>query len=141
MVQKASSTMEKVKLVEEVAGETCPRCGKPMVLRTGRYGKFLSCSAYPECKTSRPWLVKVGLRCPECGGDIVERRSKKKRIFYGCANYPRCKFISPRKPLTQPCPKCGSLLLPSGKGRAKCLRGDYEGEIPSAEPELTAAKL
>ncbi|MDP2744475.1 MAG: type I DNA topoisomerase [Dehalococcoidia bacterium] len=139
-VQKATSTMEKVKFVEEAPGEICPQCGKPMVIRMGRFGKFLACSAYPECKTTKPWMTKTGLRCPECGGNIVERRSKKKKIFYGCANYPNCKFVTSRKPLAQPCPVCGSLLLPAGRDKAKCWRGDYDGPVPSAEPELAAAK-
>jgi DNA topoisomerase-1 len=95
-----------------------------MVIKSGRFGKFIACSGYPECKTTKSLLAKIGVKCPECGGDIVQKRSKKKRIFYGCANYPKCNFATSTKPLPQPCPECGGLLVTWGK-KAKCLKCEH----------------
>ncbi len=86
-------------------GEFCPKCGSPMVLKSGRFGRFLACSKYPECKTTKP--ISLGIKCPLDGGDIVERRSKKGKLFYSCSNYPKCKFASWYKPVNRPCPLCG----------------------------------
>ena len=88
---------EKVALVE-VTEQKCPACGRPMVIKRGRFGKFLACSGYPECKTTMPFLVKTGIPCPKCDGELVQRRGKNKRLFYGCSNYPRCKFIASKLP-------------------------------------------
>lgn len=135
---KTTRPLEKEK--EEVTDEVCPNCGKPMVIKRGRFGKFLSCSGYPECKTTKPLKsARLNVRCPLCGGDIVERRNKKGKVFYGCSKYPECKFISPRRPLDQPCPKCGSVLVSAGRKVARCLKCDYKGPMPEkeAEPALT----
>jgi DNA topoisomerase-1 len=126
---QASQNMEKVKLSEESAGEVCPQCGLPMVIRIGRFGKFIACSGYPNCKTTRPYLVKTGATCPECGGELVERRSKKRRTFYGCANYPRCKFTLNRRPLPQLCPRCSGLLVALGKEKAGCFKCSFKGKL------------
>lgn len=128
-LQNAHERMEKVKLADEQTGETCPQCGKPILLKIGRFGKFLACSGYPECKYTQPYRVKIGVSCPQCGSDLVERLSKKKRIFYGCSNYPKCQFATFNKPLPEPCPKCGGLLTVSGKNRAKCTKCDYTGKL------------
>jgi len=128
-LQNASQLMEKVELADEVTEEVCPKCGKPMVVKTGRYGKFLACSGFPECKSTASFKVKTGAKCPECGSDLVEKRSKKKRIFYGCSNYPECKFATNSKPLPQPCPKCGSLLTVYRAKWAKCIKCEYKGKI------------
>ncbi len=128
-LDKASQLMEKVKLADEVTEEVCPKCGKPMVVKFGRYGKFLACSGYPECKSTKPFQVKVGVNCPECGSELIERLSKKKRIFYGCSNYPNCTFATNRKPLPQPCPKCGGLLTLYRGKQAKCTKCEYKGKI------------
>ncbi len=93
----------------EPTGEVCPKCGAPMVLRAGRFGKFLACSRYPECKTTKP--VPLGVKCPLDGGDIVERRSKKGRLFYSCGNYPKCNFISWYRPVNRACPQCQNPYL------------------------------
>ncbi|MDY6916834.1 MAG: type I DNA topoisomerase [Chloroflexota bacterium] len=119
-LKAADEQLGRVKAPEEPTDEVCPECGRPMVVKWGRYGKFLSCSAYPECTATKPYLVKLGVKCPKCGGDLVQRLSKKKRVFYGCANYPECDFVSRRKPLPQPCPKCGGLLVAVGKKKAAC---------------------
>jgi DNA topoisomerase-1 len=123
-LEKAVQTIERVKLADQPAGENCPKCGKPMVIKTGRFGKFIACTGYPECKTTHPYQVKLGIKCPECGqGDIVEKVSKKKRkIFYSCSRYPDCKFATGLKPVGQPCPSCGGMLVRFRGNAAKCLK-------------------
>jgi DNA topoisomerase-1 len=99
---------------EEEVNETCEQCGRPMLLRWGKYGKFLGCSGYPECKTVRPLqkAVDLGIKCPDCKeGDIKERRSRWGKVFYGCDRYPECKFASWDKPVPGPCPDCGDPIL------------------------------
>jgi len=127
-LQRASQVIEKVKLADEVTDEVCPKCGKPMVVKFGRYGKFLACSGYPECKSTKPFQVKIGVNCPECSSELVEKISKKKRIFYGCSNYPNCTFATNRKPLPQPCPQCGGLLTLYRGKQAKCTKCEYRGK-------------
>ncbi len=117
--------------------EKCPECGAPMVVKSGRFGRFLACSRYPECKGTRPFAAKVGVSCPKCGGDILERRSKRGRTFYGCSNYPKCDFTAWSRPLPRPCPICGSLLLAEREGKAKCTACNWRGEMeeePAPEP-------
>jgi len=128
-LKNASLLMEKVKLADELTEEICPQCGKPIVVKIGRYGKFLACSGYPECKYTKPFLVRVGVNCPECGGELIERLSKKKRTFYGCSNYPKCTFATNRKPLPQPCPQCGGLLTLYRGKQAKCTKCEYKGKV------------
>ena len=128
-LQNASLLMEKVKLADEVTEEICPECGKPMVIKTGRYGKFLACSGYPECKYTKSFQIKTGVSCPECGSELVERLTKKKRTFYGCSNYPDCHFATNFKPLPQPCPKCGGLLTQYRLKWAKCTKCEYKGKL------------
>ena len=134
-LQNASQLMEKVKLTDEVTDEICSECGKPMVVKFGRYGKFIACSGYPECKHTKPFQVKLGVKCPECGSELVEKVSKKKRTFYGCSNYPKCTFATNFRPLPQPCPKCGGLLTQYRGRQAKCTKCDYKGKIP--QPKTT----
>ena len=89
--------------------EKCPKCGSSMVVKRGRFGPFLACSAYPECKTAKSF--SIGVKCPKCGGDITQKRSKKGRIFYGCSNYPSCDFVTWQKPYPKPCPQCKAPIL------------------------------
>ena len=117
--------------------ETCPECGSPMVAKLSRYGPFLSCSRYPQCQGTRPLLVKTGARCPLCGGDIVEKRSRRGRVFYGCANYPSCKFTTWSRPLSTPCPECGGLLLAAGEGSGRCSQCRWRGQSPQETPAAT----
>ncbi|MEA2085449.1 MAG: topoisomerase DNA-binding C4 zinc finger domain-containing protein, partial [Chloroflexota bacterium] len=131
-LEKASRLMEKVKLPDEVTEESCPRCGKPLLIKTGRYGKFLACSGYPGCKYTRSFQIKTGVKCPQCGGEIVERMSKKKRAFYGCSNYPDCRFIVNSRPLPQPCPECGGLLTTYRLNQVKCTKCGYKGKLKQA---------
>jgi DNA topoisomerase-1 len=92
-------------------GEDCPSCGKPLVLRQGSYGEFVSCSGYPKCKYVKQNIVE-GMKCPKCGtGDLAERKARRGNIFWGCTNYPKCDFTSNNKPVPQPCPECKSPYL------------------------------
>ena len=128
-LQNASRLMEKVKLADELTEEICPKCGKPLVIKTGRYGKFLACSGYPKCKYTKSFLIKIGVSCPQCGSELIERLSKKKRTFYGCSNYPDCKFATNFRPLPYPCPKCGGLLTLYRGKQAKCTKCNYKGKL------------
>jgi DNA topoisomerase-1 len=110
-IDVADKEIKKIELEDEVSDEVCDLCGKPMLIKQSRYGKFLACSGYPECKNTKPILVPTGIKCPLCGNDIVERRSKKRgKIFYGCSGFPACKQVYWEKPIDRPCPKCGALL-------------------------------
>ena len=106
-LEKAEENIGDVKIEDEVTDIICEKCGKPFVIKMGRYGKFLACSGFPDCRNTRPLLEKIGVTCPKCGqGDVVKRRSKKGRIFYGCSRYPDCDFVSWDKPTGEPCPEC-----------------------------------
>ncbi len=119
-LEKARAEMPERKQGPEPIGRACPQCGHDLVLRYGRYGKFISCSNFPTCRYTEPYLEKIGVRCPQDGGEIVQRRTRKGRIFYGCANYPKCDFTSWARPLPQPCPACGGLLVIANKRQARC---------------------
>jgi DNA topoisomerase-1 len=119
-VAKAQAEMPVTKTGPEPIGRACPECGKELVIRYGRYGKFISCSGFPECRHTEAWLEKIGVTCPKDGGDIVSRKTRKGRVFFGCANYPNCDFTSWKRPLPQPCPKCGGLLVVANKREAQC---------------------
>ncbi len=124
LVKKAFDEMEK-KEVEET-GEECPECGSPLVIRNGKYGAFVACSNYPECKYIKPKEESEICACPKCGeGKIVEKRSKRGKIFYGCNNYPKCKTAYWDKPIGEACPKCGEMLVEKNK-KIKCSSCDYE---------------
>jgi len=111
-LEKAEDEIEEIEIKDEPAGIDCEKCGHEMVYKMGRFGKFLACSNFPECRNTKPILKKVGVKCPKCKeGNIVERRSKKRRIFYGCDAYPNCDFVSWDKPIAKPCPECNSLMV------------------------------
>jgi DNA topoisomerase-1 len=114
----------------EPTDERCDRCGAPMVVRSGRYGRFLGCSRYPECSGTRPMRTKVGVACPRCRGDLVARRTRRGRTFYGCVNYPRCRFVTWSRPLPGPCPNCGDLLVAAARDLARCLSCSWRGTPP-----------
>lgn len=124
-VKEAFSDMEKKAPVE--TGEVCPECGSSLVIRKGRYGEFTACSNYPECKYIKKDVVEVKeiMDCPECGGKIVEKTTRKGKIFYGCNNYPKCKFASWDKPTGGVCPECGKILVEKN-GKIKCSECSYE---------------
>ncbi len=119
-VKKAQAEMPVTKSGPEPIGRICPEDGGELVIRYGRFGKFISCANFPTCRYTEPWLEKIGVKCPKDGGEIVERKTRKGRTFYGCANYPTCDFTSWKKPLVNPCPKCGGLLVIANKREAQC---------------------
>lgn len=126
-VANAFDKMEKKE--DEQTGEVCPDCGKPMVIKNGRYGKFEACSGYPECKYIKPKekapVVEV-CDCPKCGGKIVERKTKRGKVFYGCGSFPKCKVAVWDKPTGELCPECHSLLVENKDSKIKCSACDYE---------------
>jgi DNA topoisomerase-1 len=120
-VKLAEQKMPELNMGPEPIGRACPECGKELVIRYGRYGKFISCSGFPDCRHTEAWLEKIGVTCPKDGGDIVSRKTRKGRTFYGCANYPNCDFTSWKLPLPHPCPECGGMLVVANKNQAQCL--------------------
>jgi len=110
-VEAALETMERVKIAPKESDQVCPNCGRKMLIREGRFGEFLGCSGYPDCKTTMPLTKPLDVKCPVCGeGDVVEKRSRKGKIFYGCNRYPDCNFVTWDKPTNKHCPKCNGLL-------------------------------
>ncbi|WP_163530546.1 type I DNA topoisomerase [Halobacillus ihumii] len=134
-LDKAEKEMEEIEIKDETAGIDCEKCGHEMVYKMGRYGKFLACSNFPDCRNTKPILKEVGVTCPKCNeGEVVERKSKKNRKFYGCDRYPECDFISWDKPISRPCPRCESLLVEkrSKKGtQIQCTECDYKEQPQS----------
>ena len=132
-VARAEEEMEKIEIKDEPAGEDCEVCGAPMVIKMGRYGKFMACSNFPDCRNTKAIVKTIGVTCPKCkDGDVVERKSKKNRLFYGCSNYPECDFISWDKPIGRDCPKCNHYLMEHKKGRSSqviCSNCDYKEEV------------
>jgi DNA topoisomerase-1 len=120
-VRQADNLIPEMKSGPQPIGRPCPQCGQELVIRWGRYGKFISCSNFPQCRYTEPLLEKIGVKCPKDGGDLVERKTRKGRIFYGCANYPKCDFTTWKRPLPLPCPQCGGLLVIANKQHAQCL--------------------
>ena len=137
----AEAEIPHVDIPLEVSDVPCDKCGKLMVIREGRFGKFLACPGFPECRNTKPILVKIGVRCPKCGGEIIERKTKTGKIFYGCEKYPDCDFTSWDKPLNDKCAKCGSMLVEhverNGKKKTYCLNPDCADARPV---RTTAAK-
>lgn len=113
-VDKALVEQESVTIADEVTDEICELCGRNMVIKYGPHGKFLACPGFPECKNTKPYLEKTGVPCPKCGKDVVIKKTKKGRIYYGCEANPECDFMSWQKPSTQKCPKCGSYMVEKG---------------------------
>lgn len=110
-LEHAAEHMERVKIEPKESDEVCPECGRKMLIRESRFGEFLGCSGYPECKKTMPIQKKVGVQCPACGqGEIIQRMSKKRKVFYGCNRYPECSFVTWDKPIDRRCPKCNSIL-------------------------------
>lgn len=122
-LEKAKVEMKNVKiqLEEDTTDIPCDKCGRMMVIKTGRYGRFLACPGYPECKNAKPLIVNTGAKCPVCGGEIIERKSKKGHTFYGCGNWPKCNFMSWDAPAGEDCPKCGKTLFKKKGGKTICM--------------------
>jgi DNA topoisomerase-1 len=110
-LEKADESIGHVELPVEVSDVPCDICGRMMVVKQGRFGKFLACPGFPECKNTKPYYEKIGVQCPKCGKDIVMKRTRKGRIFYGCIDNPECDFMSWARPVSTKCPKCGSLMV------------------------------
>lgn len=129
-LETAEEEMEKIEIKDEPAGIDCEECGHEMVYKMGRYGKFLACSNFPDCRNTKPILKEIGVKCPKCKeGNVVERKSKKRRIFYGCDRFPECDFVSWDKPIARPCPKCDSLLVEKKSKKdtqIQCTNCDYK---------------
>ena len=137
-VSEAEQAMPTVRSEPEATGEICEKCGHPMVLKTGRYGKFVACSNFPACRNTRPYLTKIGVSCPECGGELVERHTRRKRVFYGCSRYPECQFSTWSRPVARRCPACGGLLTVARKGWLKCL--GCQAQVPAEEVDEGAVE-
>lgn len=128
-VERAEEEMEKIEIKDEPVGEDCEKCGSPMVYKMGRYGKFMACSNFPDCRNTKAIVKEIGVKCPTCKeGEVVERKSKRNRIFYGCERYPECDFVSWDRPIGRDCPKCEHYLVETKKGKkaqVKCTNCDY----------------
>lgn len=129
----AEEKIEKIQIKDEPAGFDCELCGHPMVIKLGRYGKFYACSNFPDCRNTKAIVKEIGVTCPVCHeGQVIERKSKKNRIFYGCSRYLECDFTSWDKPVGRPCPKCGQYLVEKkvkGGKQVVCINGDYEENV------------
>ena len=113
-VQTAEKELESVKIEDEVSDEVCELCGRQMVIKSGPHGKFLACPGFPECKNTKPYLEKIGVPCPKCGKEVVRKKTKKGRLYYGCEANPDCDFMSWQKPSNQKCPQCGAYMVEKG---------------------------
>ncbi|KKK39581.1 DNA topoisomerase I [Mesobacillus campisalis] len=126
----AEKEMQEIEIKDEPAGEDCEQCGNEMVFKMGRYGKFMACSNFPDCRNTKAIVKEIGVKCPNCKeGNIIERKSKKRRIFYGCDRFPACEFLSWDKPIARSCPKCDSLMVEKKlkKGvQVSCTECDYK---------------
>ena len=136
-LEVAEDEMKEVEIQDEVSDEVCDKCGRPMVYKMGRFGKFLACSGFPDCRNTKPIVKEIGVACPQCHeGRVIERRSKKGRIFYGCDRYPACEYVSWDKPAGKPCPTCETMLVEkrnrSGT-RLQCPQCGYTEELPDSE--------
>lgn len=118
---KAEMKDVKIQLEEDTTDIPCEKCGRMMVIKTGKYGRFLACPGYPECKNAKPLVLNTGAKCPECGSDIIERRSKKGHVFYGCSSWPKCNFMSWDAPTDEKCPNCGKTLFKNRSGKLSCM--------------------
>ena len=110
-LEKAEEVIGEIEVPEEVSDVVCEKCGRNMVVKQGRYGKFLACPGFPDCRNTKPLLKDTGVACPKCGGRIVERRSRRGQLFYGCERYPECDYVTWDQPLTDKCPECGGPMF------------------------------
>lgn len=135
MLSVAEKEIEQIQVADEVTDEVCEQCGRNMVIKMGRFGKFLACPGFPECRNTRPLLEPTGVSCPRCDGELVLRRSKKGRKFYGCSNYPECEFVVWDLPTNRKCPECGGLMVVKdarGKKVYRCIDKDCKGKVVAA---------
>ncbi len=137
-LKKAKAEMEgvKIQLEEDKTDIPCDKCGKMMVIKTGRFGKFLACPGYPDCKNTKPLIAETGAKCPKCGGNVIQRKSKKGYVFYGCGNYPNCDFSTWDAPTKETCPQCGSSLF-KHKATHVCLKEGCGYEVAAPRKRST----
>ncbi len=132
-LRRAVEQMPEMKAEPVKIDRNYPKCKNPLVIRHGRYGKFIGCSNFPECHYTEPLLEKIGVSCPKCGGEIIKRRTRKGRIFYGCESYPKCDFTSWKRPLVQNCPECGGIVVAENKSKVRCLNCGSNFDISEIE--------
>ncbi|ASA22272.1 type I DNA topoisomerase [Paenibacillus donghaensis] len=136
----AEEEMKEIEIEDEVSDENCEKCGKPMVYKLGRFGKFLACSGFPDCRNTKPIVKDIGVSCPKCHeGKVVERRSKKGRVFYGCDQYPGCDFVSWDRPSLKPCPVCGTWMVEKRNKQGvklQCTACDHTEAVLDNDEEL-----
>ncbi|WP_353093863.1 type I DNA topoisomerase [Tissierella praeacuta] len=126
-LKKAEEEIKEIEIKDEVSDEICEKCGRNMVIKHGRFGKFLACPGYPECKNTKAIVDELNIKCPKCSGNIVKRRSKKGRVFYGCSNYPNCDFVSWDEPVEEKCPRCNGVMVikrTKKENTTKCINKD-----------------
>ena len=124
----------------EVSDVQCEKCGAMMVIKEGRFGKFLACPNFPNCRNAKPIVKKIGVPCPLCGGEIIERKTKTGKIFYGCEKYPECEFTTWDLPLNESCPQCGHMLLEHTERNGRKRKYCSNPECTNARPVCAAAK-
>ncbi|MFZ0548256.1 MAG: type I DNA topoisomerase [Candidatus Promineifilaceae bacterium] len=141
-LERADKAIEKVDVAArepEPVGRDCPTCGNPLVYRESRYGRFIGCSDFPNCRYTEQIITKIGVKCPNDGGDLIEKRTRKGgRLFYGCANYPECEWMSWKKPLPTPCPICGGMLVQANRRMAECTKCGERQPLPQEQGEKEA---
>jgi DNA topoisomerase-1 len=131
---KATIEMPRIR-VEEPTNDICEKCGRPMVIKSGRFGPFMTCSGFPDCRNSRPIIQKTGANCPKCkDGDLLQRRGKG-RIFFGCSTYPQCDFTVSARPIPIVCPECEGLLVVAASNSARCTNCAFRGSLSEFEVE------
>jgi DNA topoisomerase-1 len=135
LLRKAQAEIPITKSGPEPIGRKCPEDGGELVVRYGRYGRFISCGNFPACRYTEPWLEKIGVTCPKDRGDVVERKTRKGRTFYGCANYPACDFTSWKRPVAPPCPNCGGFLVTANKRQVQCTSCERIYALEEVTPE------
>jgi DNA topoisomerase-1 len=140
-VKLAEERMPDMNTGPEPIGRQCSDCGKELVIRWSRYGKFIACSGFPDCRHTEAWLEKIGVKCPKDGGEIAIRKTRKGRTFYGCINYPACDFTSWKLPLPRPCPECGGLLVVANKNFAQCTQCEEQFPLDQVSVDETAEAL
>jgi DNA topoisomerase-1 len=132
---------QRVKLPEEETDEVCELCGRKMIIKSGRFGKFLACPGYPECKNAKPLPEdEVKEPCPKCGGTLIKKKSKKGKTFYGCSNYPKCDFAAPGIPTGELCETCGGFMLKGTRGKTYCINGECPTRVALREKSASKKK-
>ena len=118
--------LEKIEIKDEESDVVCEKCGRKMVIKVGRYGKFLACPGYPECNNAKPYYESADVDCPKCGGKVLKKKSKKGRTYYGCEHNPECDFVSWDKPAKEKCPQCGAYMVEKGRNPVKLVCSDQQ---------------